>query len=232
MTESQLREMIIWRVQSVLPEVVDWNTMLRVLRIAKKGINPERLSEHANDPAGYYIPMVLQRYGEVTQLYYDEIEIQWLASDRALLYRNYGVLSPAFVSWRSASSDEYRPLNKIFRFPVRKKVALETGTPDAWLLQGLSLVLVPRPGVNGYVLVEGALAPYIDINQTNKPIIGVEPTDLPYIAQHIASYFIEGTHPQHALMWRQEAEQMYLRRLKDTKWYQHRQRRGVRYGER
>lgn len=229
MTKAVLRDMIVWQVQSLLPEVTDWNTMLRVLRIAGQGVNPAHLQGVATDPVEYYLRLGLEHYGERTKLYYGEIEIQWLASDHALFYREHGVLEPHLVYWRANDQTEYKLLRKIFRYPVRQSTNLEQGEPDSWLLQGMQITLVPRP-TGGYVLVEGVLAPYFE--GAAQTIVGVNAVDLPYIARYIASHFIEGSFPQHALSWRAEAEQMYLRRLKDTRWFQHRQRRGIRYGRR
>lgn len=229
MTRDTLQQMITWQVQSLLPEVTDWNTMLRLLRISGRGVNPESMQTTPTNPAEYYIDLGLQHYGERTKLYYGEIEIQWLASDDALHYREHGVLEPHMVYWRAVDSDEYKILQKLFRFPVRKRTQLETGAPQYWLLQGMFIHLVPRP-LGGFVLIEGVLAPYID--EDTDAIVGVEPVDLPYIARYIASFLIEGISPQHAMQWRVEAEQMYMRRLKESKWYQHRQRRWIRYGKR
>lgn len=229
MTKQTLRDMITWQVQALIPEVTDWNTLLRILRIAGRGVQSESLLGVAPDPVEYYLRLGLEHYGERTKLYYGEIEIEWLPTDVNLMYREHGVLEPHLVYWRDANSSEYRLLTKVFRYPIRKSTTLEQGVPKQWLLQGQQITLIPRP-MGGYVLIEGVLSPYID--SVTQAIVGVEPVDLPHIARYIASYLIEGQFPQHALQWRAEAEQLYMRRLKDTKWFQHRQRRGLRFGRR
>lgn len=230
MTLSTFRELILWQIQSVLPEANDWQTMLRLIRLAGRGVNPESLQETPTDPVAFYIDLGLRRYGEVSRYLYGELEIELFAGERHIEYREHGVIDPHLVSWREASSDQYHLLQKMFRYPVRQKVSVETGTPSYWLVQGGLLTVTPAPQTDGYLLVEGVLTPYVDAS--TQTIRGIEPTDAPAIARWVASYLAEGLFPQIALMWRQESESAFLRRLKETKWYQHRGRRGVRFGRR
>ena len=77
MTLPELRNMVLWRTRSVLPEITDWNTLLRFMRTGgnpalqswEVGLDQDMFEEHAK--------LALTRYGELTKLFRSELEVQW-----------------------------------------------------------------------------------------------------------------------------------------------------------
>jgi len=230
MTLTELRNMVLWRTRSVLPEVTDWNTLLRFMRTAGQPALQEWEIDYDQDMFEDYARQALARYGEITRVFRYEIELVWSDEATDLDYREIKVIEPLVVYWRPNETSDYHLVRKVFQPPLRRKAQLERGRPRIWWLMGQRLYLNPVPNPNELLLIEAVMEPYW-IEETQE-IIGVDPTDIPMIAQWIASFYIEWQNVQLALAWRTEAEQFFLRRRMNQAWYEHRNRRGVRWHRR
>ena len=230
MTLPELRNMVLWRTRSVLPEVTDWNTLLRFMRTGgnpalqswEVGLDQDMFDEHAK--------LALTRYGELTKLFRTELEVQWSPTAVDIEYRPLGIVEPIVLYWRPDSNSEYRIIQKSFEPPARKKASLERGQPRIWWLMGQRIAFHPVPRPNEYVLIDAVMEPYW--TGATQEIVGVDPADFPMIAQWIASFYIEWQNIQLALAWRQEAENMFTRRGMQHAWYMHNRRRAVRWTSR
>jgi hypothetical protein len=230
MTLAELRNMVLWRVRSVLPEVTDWNTLLRFMRTAgnpalqswEVGLDQDMFEEHAK--------LALTRYGELTKLFRSEVEVQWSPTALDIEYRSLGIVEPIVVYWRPDTNSDYQIVQKVFEPPIRKRASLERGRPRIWWLMGQRIAMHPIPRPNELVLIDAVLEPYW--TGTAQEIVGVDPSDFPMIAQWIASYYIEWQNIQLATAWRQEAENMFMRRGMQHAWYVHNRRRAVRWHRR
>lgn len=230
MTQTNLREQVLWRVRSVLPEVVDWNTLLRVLRTAGQSVLQawEHEGGWQTDPFTLYLSMAFEKYGSITRLFLSDLEIEWDADAEALPYRDYGIIEPLAVYWRPDASSDYVPVLKRQTPPSRRSAQLERGQPRTWWLYGQQMRFHPVPMAGHRLLIEAVLTPYVET--ATDQIVGIDPVDAPMVAQWIASFLVEWQNPQVAYAWRTEAEQVFWRRRMHHAWRTYNQRRARRFG--
>lgn len=211
---TQYQDWVLARVRSVLPEVLDVQTMLRVLRLSGQGV-PMGNNIPGENPFWQMGQQSWLQYALDTEVFRTRREIDWNANIDREPMSDFYLIRPEQVAWdTNPPSGRLTPLEKWLQPPLLTE--LRTGTPEAWYIEGGSLGLYPVPSSQGLLVVEGFFMPYLD--GTTKEIHGIRIEDLPMVAQHHASFFIESLQPQLAYTWRQEARAHFLRVREEQAW--------------